>query len=147
MRAAGAGQQFGRTARIQVLAKQPWSPVIGGRRPIGVLVMQGTRGLGQLAARLGPQFSVTSTLTSSVFSAADPARTKTSAVVVDLDLVPVTVVAELHAVLPELQIVGLTNNAQTAAIDRKAGATIVIAKPASVYAVSEALKRLLRTSK
>jgi len=86
---------------------------------------------------------VTWTDSSLLFTAVDPASTKTAGVVLDLDLVPVSLVASLHAVFPELQIVGLTSNPATASVDRQAGATVVIAKPASVTAIAQAVRQLI----
>ena len=145
LRASGVGQLATTFARIRVSATQPPS-VVRQAGPVGIVVVRGAQvpHLDQLGSLLGPKFSVTTTLGSQLFDAADPRATHTAAVLVDLDQVPVSLIASLHAVLPELQIIGLTSDATTAIAARKAGAAIVIAKPTSVSAVGQTLRALLR---
>lgn len=100
--------------------------------------------MNQLGSKLGPAFSVTTTIRSQLFDATDPRATHAAAVLVDLDQIPISLIASLHAVLLELQIVGLTSDATTALAARRVGFAIVIAKPTTVSAVSQTLRALLR---
>jgi hypothetical protein len=143
--ASGVGQLATTFSRIRISASQPPS-VVRQAGPIGIVVVSGAQvaHLDQLGSKLGPTFYVTTTISSQLFDATDPRATHTAAVLVDLDQVPVSLIASLHAVLPELQIIGLTSDATTALAARKAGAAIVIAKPTSVSTVSQTLRALLR---
>jgi DNA-binding NarL/FixJ family response regulator len=128
-----------------VSSAQPRPLVPSTAHPVGVIVVQGAgvRGLGLLAAKLGAKFAVTTVLSSDLFTAADPRTARVGVVVVDFDKVPVSVVSSIHAVLPELQVVGLASNAATAKAGTRAGATIVIAKPVSSSALATAVRALL----
>jgi hypothetical protein len=145
VQAAGAGQVTARTARLRIVKTQPWLPTAAAAKPLGIVVVSGTRPqpVHQLQTMLGPQFSVQPTLGSLLFTAVDPRTTRTAGVVVDLDAVPLTTVAGLHSVFPELPIVGLASDPATAKLYRRAGAAVVLAKPASAWAVREALRQLV----
>jgi hypothetical protein len=145
VRADGAGQSTARTARLRIVKTRPWTA--SGPKPLGVVVTgPKPRQLHQLQTMLGPQFDVRTTIGSLLFTAVDPRTTRTAAVVVDLDTVPLTTVAGLHAVFPELQIIGLASDPASARKYRRAGATVVLAKPASAWAVRQSLRQLvLRT--
>jgi hypothetical protein len=142
LRAEGVGQATARTARIRILKTQPWTI---GSKPLGVVVVTGPsqRRLHQLQAMLGPQFNVRTTISSLLYNAVDGQRGRTAGVVLDLDTVPLALVSGLHAVYPEVQIIGLASDAGTAKLYQRAGATVVLAKPVNVWAVRQALRQLL----
>lgn len=144
LQAEGSGQRAARTARLRVVKVRP-SAVAPGAKPLGVVVVESPkqRQLSRLQAVLGSEFAVRTTVDSLLFGAVDPARTRTAAVVVDLDVVPLGRLAALQAVLPELRIVALASDPTSAVLARRAGATLVLAKPVSAWAVRQALRELL----
>jgi hypothetical protein len=142
VRADGVGQSTARTARLRIVKTRPWTA--SGAKPLGVVVTgPQPRQLHQLQTMLGPQFDVRTTIGSLLFTAVDPRTTRTAAVVLDLDTVPLTTVGGLHAVFPELQIIGLASDPASARKYRRAGATVVLAKPASAWAVRQSLRQLI----
>jgi hypothetical protein len=143
VQADAVGQATARTAHLRVLKTQPWSPIGRSSKRPGVVVVTGPkeRQLKQLQAMLGQGFDVRPTISSLLFTAVDPASTSTAAVVLDLDTVPLPTVAGLRAVFPDLQIIGLASDPASAKRYRRAGATVVLAKPASAWAVRQALRR------
>lgn len=145
LRASGLGQTATTVAHIRISSKQPPLTIPKGQ-PLGVVVVRGAQvtGLSGLGAKLGPTFSVTTTLSSQLLQAVDPRTSHAVAVLVDFDEVPISLIASLHAVLPEVQIVGLTTDPATALLARKAGATLVIAKPTSVSTLSQTLRAIFR---
>jgi hypothetical protein len=146
LRASGLGQTATTVARIRISATQPPLPAPSAGRPLGIVVVRGAQvaGLNQLGAKLGSKFSVTTTLNSQLLQAVDPRTSHTVAVLVDFDEVPISLIASLHAVLPEVQIVGLTTDPATALLARKAGAALVIAKPTSVSTLSQTVRAIFR---
>jgi hypothetical protein len=92
---------------------------------------------------LGPAFNVRTTISSLLYGAVDKQRAQTGAVVLDLDVVPLALVSGLHAVYPEVQIIGLASDAGTAKLYQQAGAIVVLAKPVNVWAVRQALRQLV----
>jgi DNA-binding NarL/FixJ family response regulator len=107
-------------------------------------VIGGTsRLVAQLTAKLGSRFAVSTTATSALFDAIDPRSTRTVAIVVDLDATPVSTIAAIHSVFPELEITAIASDPVSAKAGRRAGATVVIAKPTSVDALSSAVRQLV----
>lgn len=149
VRATGTtGQKELKTAHLRILQSKPLSPLRPAMNPVGLLIVRGAEAslLGLLPRQLGGGYSVATTGTSAqtIFQSAD-ARTnrKLGGVVIDLDKLPIDVVVGLHDVFPELQIVALTSHPGDAARDRRAGVAVVIAKPATVWALSTAFQTLL----
>jgi hypothetical protein len=121
LRASGLGRTATTVARIRISAKQPPLTIPKGQ-PLGIVVVRGAQvsGLSQLGAKLGPTFSVTTTLESGLLQAVDPRTSHAVAVLIDGDEVSISLLASLHAVLLEVQIVGLTTDPATALLARKA---------------------------
>ncbi|HET7572565.1 MAG TPA: hypothetical protein VFJ77_07850 [Gaiellaceae bacterium] len=142
------GERAARTARLRIYANKPTSPLRRGMKPVGVVIVRGAEAalLGLLPRNLGHDFMVATTgkTANAIFHSTD-ARTnrKVGGVVVDLDRLPLTVVSGLHNVFPELQIVALTSHPSDAAGYRHAGAAVVVAKPATVREITQALQTLL----
>jgi hypothetical protein len=142
--ASGIGQTATATKRIHVAAVQPRTPAPSSARPAGVVVIDGTRRLvAQLTAKLGARFAVTSSAGAALFDAIDPRSTRTVAIVVDLDTTPVSTIAAIHSVFPELEITAVASDPISAKAGRRAGATVVIAKPTSIDALSSAVRQLI----
>jgi hypothetical protein len=145
MHAEGAGQAVDRTAVIRFLAKRPASPLWTDVRPLRVAVVRGVRGLETLGSRLGKGFVVQRVADAALYDVVDTKYpTAAVAVVVDLDTVPTYTLASLHALLPEVQIIGLSNSPARAAYYRGVGLSAVLPKTSSPAAVAKAIKASLR---
>jgi hypothetical protein len=144
LHAEGAGQTVDRTARIRFVAKRPASPVWTDVRPVRVAVVRGVRGMDALGARLGEGFLVRRVADAALYDAVDTSyRTAAMAVVVDLETVPTYTLASLHALLPEVQIVGLAASPTRAAYYRSIGLADVLPRSSSPAAVARAVTRAL----
>jgi hypothetical protein len=142
--AEGVGQVVDRTAKIMFLRDRPSSPVWqdGALR---VAVVQGARGLGALQGKLGNGFVVRGVADANLYDAVDTDyRTAAVAVVVDLRTVPVYTLAELHALLPEVQIVALTGSPARASAVRALGVAAVLPRTASAATVAQTIRSLVR---
>jgi DNA-binding NarL/FixJ family response regulator len=64
--------------------------------------------------------------------------------VVDLRTVPVYTLAELHALLPEVQIVALTGSPARASAVRALGVAAVLPRTASAATVAQTIRSLVR---
>jgi hypothetical protein len=107
--AEGAGQSVNKTARIRFVATQPKSPVWQSGKNLRVAVIQGAR-IGGLGHALGPRYEVRTVSDANLYSAVDPIDPNAAAaVVVNLETVPLSSLASLHALLPELQIIGVSD--------------------------------------
>jgi hypothetical protein len=65
-------------------------------------------------------------------------------VVVDLATVPLPSLASLHAVVPELRIVGLTHDRRLAAAARRIGIDVLVTTRADAPALPHAIETLVR---
>jgi hypothetical protein len=65
-------------------------------------------------------------------------------VIVDLASVPLRSLASLHALLPELRIIGLTGESSTAAAARTVGVESIVVHQNRAAAVTHVIKRLPR---
>jgi uncharacterized repeat protein (TIGR02059 family) len=143
--ADGIGQVVNRTARIRFVQHRPHTVWQDSRR-LGVTMVQGVRvRRSALGTALGARWAVDTVADADLYSAVDPqSRTAAAAVVVDLATVPLASLASLHAVLPELRIVGLTHDRRLAAAARKVGVDVLVTKRADAPAVTHAIETLVR---
>ena len=140
MHAEGAGQVVDRTAKINFMAARPGTPVWqdGALR---VAIVRGASGLSSLTGLLGKHFVVRRTADAGLYDVLDTSnRTAAAVVVVDLGTVPTYTLAELHALLPEVQIVGLTSTPAKAAYYRRIGVNALLPRTASAAQVARAVK-------
>jgi len=145
MHADGAGQAVNRTALIRFTMKRPASPVWTDVRPLRVAVVQGVKHLGSLDRALGGGFAVRPVSDAALYDVVDTSsRTAAMAVVVDLDTVPTSTLASLHALLPEVKIVGLSDSRARTAYYRSIGVAAVLPRSATANAVGATIKKLLR---
>jgi len=143
MHAEGAGQVVDRTAKINFVATRPATPVWqdGALR---VAIVRGAGGLSSLNRRLGTHFVVQRIADAGLYDVLDTSnRTAAAVVVVDLGTVPTYTLAELHALLPEVQIVGLTATPAKAAYYRRIGVSALLPRTASAAQVARAVKSLV----
>jgi hypothetical protein len=139
MHADGLGQTVDRTAKIRFLATRPASPVWQDGA-IRVAVVTGARGLGGLGTKLGSHFVVKKVSDADLYSVVDTNyRTAAAAIVVDLDTVPAYTLAGLHALLPEVKIVGLSSKG-----GYRFGVSAVLPRGSSAATVAQTVKSLLR---
>ena len=144
LHAEGLGQAIDRTAKIRFVAARPDSPV-WQEGAIRVAVIHGTRGLGSLGRRLGKGFVVEHVADAALYGAVDTSyRTAAAVVVVDLATVPAYTLAELHALLPEVQIVGLAAHPRRTEAARILGVRAVLPRDASPALVAKTVKSLVR---
>jgi hypothetical protein len=144
MHADGLGQVVGRTAKIRFLATKPASPVWqdGALR---VAVVHGVRGLDSLGSALGKHFVVTRVPDAALYDAVDTKNpTAAAVVVVDLQTIPAYTLAGLHALLPEVKIIGLSSTPARAGAYRSLGVSAVLPRGASAALVAQTAKSLLR---
>jgi hypothetical protein len=139
MHADGLGQVVDRTAVIRFVARRPSSPVWQDG-PLHVAVVHGARGLGGLPAKLGDGFVVERVSDADLYSVLDPQRpTAAPAVVVDLETIPAYTLAGLHALLPEVRIVGLTDRPAQAKVYRALGVSVLLKRGAPAATVARAV--------
>jgi hypothetical protein len=142
--ADGAGQVVNRTAKIRFVAARPKSP-IWQDGAIRVALVRGAGALGTLDSRLGKHFVVRRVADAALYDVVDTSyRTAAAVVVVDLGSVPTYTLAELHALLPEVRIVGLTASPAKAAYYRSIGVSALLPRNASAAKVAHAVKSALR---
>jgi hypothetical protein len=142
MHADGIGQIVDRTAKIRFVATRPSSPVWQDGS-IRVAVVTGARGLDDLGHKLGKRFVVRRVSDADLYPAVDTNhRTAAAAVVVDLDTVPAYTLAGLHALLPEVKIIGLSGKRGGAY--SALGVSAVLPRGSSAAAVAKTVQSLLR---
>jgi hypothetical protein len=143
MRAEGVGQVVGRTAKINFMATKPASPIWqDGAVRVAVVRGAGHQSLDRL---LGNRFVVRRIADAALYDVLDTVSPNAAAVVVvDLGTVPNYTLSELHALLPEVQIVGLTATRTKAAYYRRAGVNVLLPRTASAAEVARAVKSLVR---
>jgi hypothetical protein len=145
MHADGVGQVVNRTARIRFVATRPATPVWTDLRPLRVAVIHGVKGMGSLHAKLGRGFVVRPVADAALYDVLDTGfRTAAMAVVVDLDTVPTRTLVSLHALLPEVRILGFSDDRAHAARYRRIGVSALLPRSTSPAAVSSMIKSLLR---
>jgi hypothetical protein len=145
MHAESGGQVVNRTALIRFLAKRPASPVWQDVRPLRIAVVRGVKGLGSLGDRLGRGYLVRGVADSALYTVVDTKfPTAAAAVVVDLGTVPPSTLATLHALLPEVKIVGLTGSPTRVLYYRSVGVSAVLPRTASAATVARTITSLLR---
>ena len=143
MRARGLGQSVGRTAKIRLLATKPLSPVWQDGA-VRVAVVRGARGLGSLGRRLGDRFVVRNVADSDLYNVVDTRyTTAAAAIVVDLGTVPMYTIAELHALLPEVKIVGIAARGRAAAVYRSAGVSTTLPSGTSAARIAATIRKLV----
>jgi hypothetical protein len=142
--ADGIGQTLDRTAKIRLVARQPASP-IWQDGAIRVAVVRGARGLRTLDRRLGGSFVVRRVADAALYDVVDTAyRSAAAVVVVDLGTVPPYTLAELHALLPEVQIIGIADSPRKLAYYHRLGVHTVLPHGASAAQVARAVKLAVR---
>jgi hypothetical protein len=144
LHAEGAGQAIDQTAMVTFLAAKPHSPVWQAG-PVRVAVIRGAGTLGELGKRLGHGYVVERIADADLYDvAARPTSTAAASVVVDLATVPLYTLVELHALLPEVQIVGLGGSPAHAAYYRSIGVSALLPHGASAKRVAAAVRDVLR---
>jgi hypothetical protein len=144
MHAEGAGQAINRTAKINFMASRPASPIWQDGAP-RVAIVRGAKGLSSLDRRLGKRFVVRRIADAALYDAVDTSyRTAAAVVVVDLGTVPTYTLAALHALLPEVKIVGLTATPAKSAYYRSIGVSAILSRTASPAQVAHAVKSAVR---
>jgi uncharacterized repeat protein (TIGR02059 family) len=144
MHAEGAGQAIDRTAKINFIASRPASPIWQDGAP-RVAIVRGAKGLSSLDRRLGKRFVVRRIADAALYDAVDTSyRTAAAVVVVDLGTVPTYTLAALHALLPEVKIVGLTATPAKSAYYRSIGVSAILPRTASPTSVARAVKSAVR---
>jgi hypothetical protein len=144
MHAEGAGQAIDRTAKINFMARRPASPIWQDGAP-RVAIVRGAKGLSSLDRRLGKRFVVRRIADAALYDAVDTSyRTAAAVVVVDLGTVPTYTLAALHALLPEVKIVGLTATPAKSAYYRSIGVSAILPRTASPARVARAVKSVVR---
>jgi uncharacterized repeat protein (TIGR02059 family) len=142
--AEGAGQVVNRTAKINFMARRPASPLWQDGAP-RVAVVRGAKGLEALDRALGKRFVVRRIADAALYDVVDTSyRTAAAVVVVDLGTVPGYTLSELHALLPEVKIVGLTATPAKSAYYRSIGVSAILPPTASSAQVALAVKSLVR---
>jgi hypothetical protein len=147
MHADGVGQVVNRTAKINFMPSKPRSPVWqdGALR---VALVRGATGLGSLDSMLGKHFVVRRIADARLYDVLDTtSRTAAAVVVVDLGTVPTYTLTELHALLPEVQIVGLSGKPAKASHYRRLGVSALLPRTASAARIAQAVKSLVRASR
>jgi DNA-binding NarL/FixJ family response regulator len=110
-----------------------------------VAIVRGVKGLGSLDRRLGKGFVVRRIADAALYDAVDTSyRTAAAVVVVDLGTVPTYTLAALHALLPEVKIVGLTATPAKSAYYRSIGVSAILPRTASPARVARAVKSVVR---
>jgi hypothetical protein len=137
MHAEGIGQVVNRTAKIRFLAEKPASP-LWQEGAIRVAVVRGAQGLGSLDRSLGKRFVVEHVADAALYDAVDTtSRNAAAVVVVDLKTIPAYTLAGLHALLPEVRIVGLGRGVYP-------GVAATLPRNASPALVAKTIERLVR---
>jgi hypothetical protein len=143
LRAEGLGQSVGRTAKIRLLSTKPASPVWQDGA-VRVAVVRGVHGLDSLGSRLGRRYVVRTVDDADLYRAVDTNyRTAAAVVVVDLATVPAYTIAELHALLPEVQIIGIAGGDRGTAAYRNAGVSAMLPRTAPPARVAATIRRLV----
>jgi hypothetical protein len=97
-----------------------------------------------LRAALGRDYVVRPVSDSDLYSEVDPNDPRAAAaVIVDLASVPLPSLASLHALLPELRIIGLTSDSSTAAAARLVGVHAIVVQKSRPTVVTHVIKRLI----
>jgi len=136
--ADGIGQTVDRTALIRFVQRRPASPIWQSGR-LKVVVVRGIH-----IAPLGPSYVVSTVSDADLYRAVDPIDPHAAAaVVVDLATVPLSSLASLHALLPEVRIIGLTTNRETANAARAVGVHAVVVKRSKRTSVTQMVKALV----
>jgi hypothetical protein len=144
MHAEGAGQTINRTAKINFLAQRPASPIWQDGAP-RVAVVRGAKDLSSLDRLLGKRFVVRRIADAALYDVVDTSyRTSAAVVIVDLGTVPMYTLAELHALLPEVKIVGLTATPAKSGYYRSIGVSAILRRTASPAQVARAVKSVVR---
>jgi hypothetical protein len=144
LHAEGGGQAVDRTATIKFIATKPSSPV-WQTGAVRVAVIRGAGALRALGSRLGGHFVVKRIADADLYRAVDATSpTAAAAVVVDLSTVPPNTLAELHALLPEVQIIGLGGLPARAAYYRSIGISTLLPHGASTTRVAAAVRASVR---
>jgi hypothetical protein len=143
--ADGIGQVVNRTARIRFVANRPASPLWQEAGPLRVVVVKGLRvPQKRLAAALGSKYEVSTVADAALYAAVDPNDPRAAAaVVVDLASVPLPSLASLHALLPELRIIGVTADRALATAAQGVGVRSIVVSRAPTPGVVKRIKSLI----
>jgi len=138
--AEGAGQTVDRTARIRFLARRPAAPA--------ALRVAVVRGLSVRAATLGAalehRYAVRVVDDADLYAAVNPVDPHAeTAVVVDLDTVPLSSLVSLHMLLPELRIIAVAHDAGAAASARAHGIPALVVRHMREPAVTHVITGLI----
>jgi hypothetical protein len=138
--AEGAGQTADRTARIRFLARRP--------APTASLRVAVVRGLSvratTLGTALGHKYVVSVVNDADLYTVVNPVDPRAAtAVIVDLDTVPLASLVSLHLLLPELRIIGVAHDAGTASAARAHGIATLVVRHMRAPAVAGAITRVL----
>jgi uncharacterized repeat protein (TIGR02059 family) len=138
--AEGAGQAVDRTARIRFLARRPAAPA-----SLRVAVVRGLSvRAATLGAALGHRYVVRVVDDADLYTIVNPVDPNAAtAVVVDLDTVPLASLVSLHTLLPELRILGVAHDAGAAAAARAHGIRTLLVRHMRAPAVAGAITRVL----
>ena len=141
MHADGIGQVVDVSTRIKFMQHRPASPLSLVARPLHVVVIRGAHtSLARLGSSLGHSYTVSPIADADLYTAVDPAsRTAAAAVVVDLGTVPMQTLSGLRALLPEMKIIGLTNDPSVAKYARTVGVNAVLSRSSSETAIAHAI--------
>jgi len=147
MHADGIGQVVDVSTTITFKQQRPASPLWRVSRPLRVVMIHGARtSLAGLNRALGHGYLVEKIADADLYTVVDPAsRTAASAVVVDLGTVPMQTLIGLRELLPELKIVGLTNDPSVARFARTVGANAVLGRSSSEATIAGAVVKTLHT--
>ncbi len=145
MHADGIGQTVDVTTTIKFMQHRPASSLSAAARPIPVVVIHGARSsLAGLRAALTHGYTVRPVADANLYTAVDPTNPNpAAAVVVDLNTIPIKTLTGLHALLPEIKIIALTNNPTTARHVQRMGVSAVLARAASDAQISSAIVKAL----
>jgi hypothetical protein len=143
--AEGLGQTVNKTARIRFVRTQPKSPIWQDPGPLRVAVIKGAPVVKNVLGAGDANYAVQSVADAELYSVVNPVdRHAAAAVIVDLSTVPLSSLASLHALLPELRIIGVTSDRTLAAAARKIGVQVrQIARHATATKVTREIKSLI----
>ena len=146
MHAEGIGQTTDASTTVRFYSARPPFPAWHRPHPLRVVVVRGA-GVGLAASlrhELGAGYAVLKSGDAALYPALETGTpSEAVTVVVALDTVPLSTLSSLHSLLPELQIVGLTNSPALARRARAIGVAAVLPKRPSVAVLGNTIERLL----
>ncbi len=145
MHADGIGQTVDVSTTITFVQHRPTSPLLHTPQQLHIVVIRGAHtNLTNLRANLGRNYVIQPLADANLYTAVDPTNPNpAAAVVVDLNTIPIKTLTGLHALLPEIKIVALTNNPTLAKHVRTMGVSAVLRESASSATTSDTITKLL----